>query len=294
LTSIERTAYPRFRRLVSARELHVFYMPVIEEVEWAGEKTSSDGSLLALVLGLKCFQRMGWFPKRDEVPEVVVSHVRRCLELGAEVVPVHGSDRTQRVHRGLIRDRVGVVHDPARARQVAAEAIREAALVKNNPPDLINVALEMLVANSLELLGFTTLDAMVSQIRGEVNREIFARIDGRISPEERARLAGVLEVGGTGGVSVFTRLKKPARRASWSRFKEQSRYLGQVDELGDTRTWLERVAESKIADFVAEASVQDAACLGDYAAVKRVALLVCLVHTARARARDDLVGGRYG
>jgi hypothetical protein len=133
LTSIERTAYPRFGRLVSARELHVFYTPVIEEVEWAGEKTSSDGSLLALVLGLKCFQRMGWFPQQDEVPEVVVSHVRRCLELGAEVLPVYGSDRTQRVHRGLIRDRVGVVHDPARARQVAAEAIREAALVKNNP-----------------------------------------------------------------------------------------------------------------------------------------------------------------
>jgi hypothetical protein len=42
----------------------------------------------------------------------------------------------------------------------------------------------MLVLNSLELLGFTTLDAMVSQIRGEVNREIFARIDGRISPQE--------------------------------------------------------------------------------------------------------------
>ncbi|MGH3609997.1 MAG: DUF4158 domain-containing protein, partial [Pseudonocardiaceae bacterium] len=88
-------------------------------------------------------------------------------------------------------DRVGVVYDPGRARQVAAQAVREAALVKNNPPDLINVALEVLVSNSLELPGFTTLDAMVSRIRGEVNREIFARIYGRISAEERARLAGV-------------------------------------------------------------------------------------------------------
>jgi hypothetical protein len=110
------------------------------------------------------------------------------------------------------------MHDPAGVRQVAAEAIREAALVMNNPSDLINVALEVLVSNSLELLGFTTLDAMVSQIRGEVNRELFARIDGRISPQERARLAGVLEVGGTGGISMFTRFTRPARRASWSRF----------------------------------------------------------------------------
>jgi hypothetical protein len=33
---------------------------------------------------------------------------------------------------------------------------------------------------------------------------------------------------------VFTRLKKPAQRATWSRFKAQAEYLSQVDELGDT------------------------------------------------------------
>jgi hypothetical protein len=32
----------------------------------------------------------------------------------------------------------------------------------NNPPDLINVALETLVSQSLELLGFTTLDEMAA------------------------------------------------------------------------------------------------------------------------------------
>ncbi|MGH3772143.1 MAG: hypothetical protein ACRDRW_12235 [Pseudonocardiaceae bacterium] len=42
-----------------------------------------------------------------------------------------------------------MVYNPAKARKVAAEAIRAAAAVKNNPPDLINVALEMLVAESL-------------------------------------------------------------------------------------------------------------------------------------------------
>jgi len=60
--------------------------------------------------------------------------------------PAYGSDRTQRHRRGLIRERVGVVYDPKKAPEVAAAAIREAAAVKNNPPDLINVVLEMLVA----------------------------------------------------------------------------------------------------------------------------------------------------
>ncbi|MGH3547749.1 MAG: Tn3 family transposase [Pseudonocardiaceae bacterium] len=288
MTSIERTAYPRFPRLMSARELHVFYTSTTDEVEWASAATESDGALLGLVLGLKCFQRMGRFPRQDEVPGVVVDHVRRCLDLGAGVSVAYGSDRTQRHHRGLIRKRVGVVCDPARARGVAAAVIREAAVVKNNPPDLINVALEMLVAESLELLGFTVLDKLASAIRGEVNREIISGIVGRISAVEGVGLRAVLRVGSAGGESLFTRMKKPAKRPSWSRFKEQSQYLGRVDELGDTAGWLQGVAESKIADFAAEAAAQDAGTLGDYDPVKRVALLACLVHTARARARDDL------
>ena len=35
MTSIERTAYPRFKRLLSARELHVFYTPSADEIAWA-------------------------------------------------------------------------------------------------------------------------------------------------------------------------------------------------------------------------------------------------------------------
>ncbi|MFJ6459679.1 hypothetical protein ACIQM0_01150 [Streptomyces sp. NPDC091387] len=44
----------------------------------------------------------------------------------------------------------------------------------------------------------------------------------------------------------------------------------------------------KIAGFAAEAGALDAAELRDYERGKRTALLVCLVHTARRRARDDL------
>jgi len=34
MTSIERTAYPQFRRLISARVLHVFFTPAAEEIAW--------------------------------------------------------------------------------------------------------------------------------------------------------------------------------------------------------------------------------------------------------------------
>ena len=49
VTSIERTAYPQFKRLTTARVLHVFFSPTEDEVAWARERTESPESLLALV-----------------------------------------------------------------------------------------------------------------------------------------------------------------------------------------------------------------------------------------------------
>ncbi|GAA3522330.1 hypothetical protein FHR32_006277 [Streptosporangium album] len=71
MTSIERTAYPQFKRLTSARVLHVFFTPTVEERAWAQERTASPQALFAVVLVLKCFQKMARFPSRQEIPEVV-------------------------------------------------------------------------------------------------------------------------------------------------------------------------------------------------------------------------------
>jgi hypothetical protein len=58
VTSIESTAYPQFKRLTSARVLHVFFTPAEDEVAWARERTASPEALLPLVVDLKCFQKI--------------------------------------------------------------------------------------------------------------------------------------------------------------------------------------------------------------------------------------------
>lgn len=62
--------------------------PFGEEVIWARSATRSDEHLLALVLALKCFQRLAHFPRAGDVPDVVIEHVRGCLELSEGVAPV--------------------------------------------------------------------------------------------------------------------------------------------------------------------------------------------------------------
>src|SRR5450755_1922077 len=164
VASIERTAYPRFRRLVTAQDL-AFMSPAEDEVAWA--RARSDEHLLALVLALRCFQRLGYFPRRAEVPEIVVEHIRRGLRLPEGTAAFSAVD-TGKWQRRLVRERLGVRHDPQRARAVAEAAVRSAAEVKNDPPDLINVALEMLVKASLELPAFSTVDELASRVRREV------------------------------------------------------------------------------------------------------------------------------
>ena len=85
MTSIDRTAYPRFKRMITTRELAGSFTPSNEEIEWARDMTLSDPHLLALTVWLKSYQRLGYFPKLDEVPQVVVEHVREALRLPADV-----------------------------------------------------------------------------------------------------------------------------------------------------------------------------------------------------------------
>jgi hypothetical protein len=257
MTSIERTAYPKFPRLMTARELHVFYTPSPDEAVRARERMDADEHRLAMAVLLKSFQRMGRLPKLAEVPEAVNGHVRRCLELSEVVAPDYLSPRTAESHRRLIRQRVGVACKPGKARKLAEKAIRKAALVKDHPPDLINVALERLIQASLELPGFSTLNEMAARIRAEVNASLFTTLWQRLGPAERRRIEGLLEIA-PDGKSWMNRLKQPAQRSSWSRFRKQAGHMSWVDALGESSRWVTGIAASKIADFGGEVAQADA------------------------------------
>ena len=207
MTSIERTAYPQFRRLTTARVLHVFFTPAEDEAAWARERTETPEALLALLVDLKCFQKMARFCSREEIPQAVTDHVRHCLGLAPETEPDHGA-RTAKWHRGQVRKRQGVIYDMGRARALAEAAIREAAQMRNHPPDLINVALERIVEASLELPAYSTLDDMATAIRAEVNEAIFVGITARMGPEGRARAQVLLNTAGSGG--------RPTSEPSWA------------------------------------------------------------------------------
>jgi hypothetical protein len=288
VTAIDRTAYPRFKRVLPARELAEAFTPTVAEVAWAREKTQSDQHLLALVVWLKSYQRLGHFPKLDEVPAAVVEHVRGLLDLSGEVTAEHDADRTAKWHRGLVRSFMGVKYDSGKARAIAEEAIRRAVTTKDNPADLINVALKELVRARRELPGFSTLDRMVAAIRTETNTALYAMVAARIDLAAKARLTRLLWLDPTSGRSEFDRLKTPAKAATLGKFKLRLAHLQALDELGATEQWLDGIPATKIAHFAGEARVTDVGDMRDNGDAKRLTLLASLIHECRTSARDEV------
>jgi hypothetical protein len=106
------------------------------------------------------------------VPPEVAGHVHaRAAELSGERAGPLGRqpDRMVRRCRELVRERAGAVWDPERVRAVAEAAMRQALQGKDNPADVINVALEVLSAQRCELPAYSTLDRMAGTLRAEVN-----------------------------------------------------------------------------------------------------------------------------
>ncbi|MCM3884816.1 Tn3 family transposase [Frankia sp. R82] len=200
MASIERTAYPRFKRTISSRELCEAFTASPAEIEWAVERTTTAQHRLALLVLLKCYQRLGYFPSLAAVPADVVGYVRGQLELEGSVAAEHDAPRTAKWHRGLVRERLGVVYEPAKVRAVAEAALRDAAQGKDNPADLINAALvdAGYPANADLVIDETSGMPMLKARRGRrpsarvLEEEIHARLPQRALLDILTRTAHLL------------------------------------------------------------------------------------------------------
>lgn len=288
MAAIERTAYPRFKRHPSARDLNELHTPTDEEVAFASKFARSPTHLLALVTLLKSFQRLGYFPKLEEVPPGIVNHLRSCLHLRPEVAPGYDEVRTLYRHHRAIRDYLRVRAYGKDARHLSVTAVYDAAQTMNNPADLINVALETLVKERYELPAFSTLDRLVRRVRTVVNRRFWNIVLSRLTEETQARLDALLVIDPRLKRSPFNRLKHLPKPPSLSHLQEWLDQLEWLVSLGETEGPLKGLPPLKVKHFAAEAQALDAHELKDFSRPKRMTLLLSLLRRQRVQARDQL------
>ncbi|CAA9333761.1 MAG: Mobile element protein, partial [uncultured Chloroflexia bacterium] len=289
MASIERTAYPRFKRALTRHELQTLYTPTADEQTFIEQQTQTDSLRLSMLVLLKTFQHLGYFPRLDKVPAAVVDHVRQALHLPTSVPIGYDHARTLYRHHATIRSYLKVTAYGKQARHVAVVAVYQAAQVMNHPADLINVALAELIRQRYELPAFSTLDHLVQRIRTLVNQRVFQQVLASLSPDEQQVLEQLLTVKPPQRRSDFSRLKDPPPRATLTHLAEWQRRLTWLLALSEVDHHLKGIPHAKVKHFAAEARALDADGLRDMIRPKRLTLLLCLIHHMRVTTRDQLV-----
>ena len=75
MTAIHETAYPRLRSNLTDKELRELYTPTPEEMAFVRQVTSSTVTALGVVVLLKTFQRLGYFPAMATLPPHLMAHL---------------------------------------------------------------------------------------------------------------------------------------------------------------------------------------------------------------------------
>lgn len=289
MASVERTAYPRFKRSPLAKELDTLYTPTDEELSFALKFARKPRLRFGLLVLLKSFQRLGYFPAIGDVPPSVIQHIQTASDLGAVTLPTYEESRTLYRHHQAIRERLGVSAWGDHGLRIAGEAMSTAAKVMDNPADLINVSIEELVRQRIELPAFSTLDRLSRRVRTLINGRFFADLMEKLSAVEREQLDALLEIGTSPQKkSLFFTLKQLPKRSSLEHLQDLLDHIVKLSDTVGADHHLTGIPYAKVKHFAAEAKALDAAELKKFAPPKRYVLLLSLIHRARVQARDDL------
>lgn len=288
MTAIERTAYPRFKSQPNLKELAELYTPTESELAFARVQTASKEGRFRLLISLKAFQRLGYFPDGAVIPTVVIEHLRKLLNLNSSVDAI-APLRSQRRYEAAIRTFLQVKIFDGSARQYIAVAIAVAATTMDRNADLINVAIEELVKESYELPAFSTLDRLAGNVRSITNHRLFQQVALKLTPVEQTFLDELLLSQPIEGQVTLNLLKAPPKSARLSHIIQLQAKFDNLMSFGDAQRLLAGIAKSKIQSFAAQAKALDISDFRDVKTKKRHALLVCLLYRAQVKTRDYLV-----
>ncbi|GHO71836.1 hypothetical protein KSC_107280 [Ktedonobacter sp. SOSP1-52] len=252
MTVIERTAYPRFSRAPSVNELRELFTPTPHDVAFVTTRARGDGPQLTLMVLLKVFQRLGYFPNPQEIPGAVISHIRAMMRFPDDLVP-DIVPRTMYRYHAAIRTHLDIISNGKVIRHVAAQAVYNAAQVMDTPADLINAAIETLVKEHCELPAFRTLDLLVTRVRKLVNGRLFQTVLNRLSGSEQTMLEHLIDRDAPGHFTDFNLIKEAPKSASLTHLDEWLDKLSWLTALGNMERLLEGISHAKIKHLAAEA-----------------------------------------
>lgn len=289
MASIERTAYPRFPRTLTLKDLHASFSPRPDETEWAQGFSRSPERRLALLVLLKCFQFLRHFPALETIPEEVVEHVSATLAMPAAKTLSYTSHTALYRHHKAIRTLLGVKpYTDARTRPLAIGIAKAAAAIVDTRTDIINITVEELVRLGSELPVFRTLDEIAEQAHTAAEFDLHSQIALRLSEGQRKWLDDLLVAELPVRRTLYNQIKRSAKKTSRKHLDTVLDQLDWLESLPDSDVLLDGVPATKLKHIADMASTLDAGDMKDFVPAKRHTFILALIRQMRISARDDI------
>lgn len=290
MASIERTAYPKLTSNISQKELEEKYTPLTNEISHIHSVARGEIAVLGYIILLKCFQNIGYFPIIDEIPNAIIKHIKKCMNIDYQSDIIYKHTRTLYSHHKSIRQFLNIKQYDEEAEIIVEEAVYKNAYTMDNPADLINAAIDVLVKNNYELPAYYCLDRIVLKIRAAVHNKIFDDVLKSLTAEQKNTLDMLLDTNSLEKkFSELKYLKEPTKKPSFNNMKELIAKLKWLESLNSFEDSIKDVPYSKLKHFSNEARSLDASEIKEHSDPKRYTMLISFLYTSKARLRDDLV-----
>src|SRR6185312_14894742 len=186
MASIERTAYPRYPRTLTLKDLQTSFTPKPEEIEWAKDFARTPASRVALLVNLKCFQFLRHFSAVELIPEEIIEHVSASLGMQPVRRIAYAGHTALYRHHKAVRSLLGVKpFTDVQTRTLAIRLAQDAAAVVETRVDIINITIEELIRHGYELPVYRTLDDIAEHAHAAAEAELHGRIAQRLSASQR-------------------------------------------------------------------------------------------------------------
>lgn len=290
MTALHETAYPRLRSQLNAAQLREHYTPTADELAFVRRQTASRPARFGLLVLLKTFQRLGYFPLLSALPERLVAHLAATLGI-REVESArqrYEASRLRWQQMACVRRYLGVRAYRDGGHAVLMSALLDAAHRQDRIADLINCGIEALIQARHELPAFGTLVRAAHAARTRVNRDYYQQIYAALGETQRTALVALLVRAPEAAESPWQRLKREPRRPTTGHLREFIGHMRELQALNGGAPALDGVPEAKLQRFVDEASALDSHRLHELQAAKRATLIAAFVRARTAQALDDL------
>jgi len=294
MAAIHETAYPVMEDNFKETELWELFTPSDEEINFVNHQVIDVAGSLRMLVLLKVFQHLGYFPSWSAIPKDITNHLANLLGylLLLDADEEYDTSTSRSRHIQYIRDflKVKPVSEPTYS--LMEKTAEQAALTKEHVADIINIVIEELIRQHFELPAYSRFYRIAMTARAKVKESCLEIINAKLTAAHKPLLDEWLTSKTEAGESWWNRLKKEAPAPTVKNFRlylEHVDWLEKYHEALPVQTDLLDVPAAKRRQFSLEAYACDLAHLRQLKEAKRYAYIILLVEKQMAKVYDDLI-----